>query len=215
MSTLNLPDFQTPPATRTRRSHAERRETTRTQLLDAAMAVVQARGYQGATVFEVAKQAGVTPGALQHHFGTKTGLLQAVVDELVARNAAPHMAWPDPALPLAERAQQFVQALWQQVYAPERFLVAWQVYLGCVGDPELAAYIQHRRKDLEGLLHSRSRAVFPELDGQADADAFVDLLLSSLRGLGLSCRFGPTESVVQGQLQQLVRLLVLRCQHPG
>ena len=68
--------------------HAERSEATRAQLIQAAIQVVRDKGYQGASVFEVAKAAGLTPGAFQHHFGTKAVLMMRVVDELEERYPA-------------------------------------------------------------------------------------------------------------------------------
>ncbi|MHB1518039.1 MAG: TetR/AcrR family transcriptional regulator [Acidimicrobiales bacterium] len=55
----------------------------RSQLLAAALHVVASRGARGATVRTIAAAAGVTPGLVVHHFGTKERLL-AEVDALVA-----------------------------------------------------------------------------------------------------------------------------------
>jgi AcrR family transcriptional regulator len=58
---------------------------------DAAMALFAERGVAGVTVREVAAAAGVSPGLVMHHFGSKAGLKEAVdrrvarfVDELLA-----------------------------------------------------------------------------------------------------------------------------------
>jgi len=69
------------------RCQAERSRSTREHLIATTIDVVRERSYQGATVFEVAKAAGVTPGALQHHFGSKAVLMMRVVDEML-RNSA-------------------------------------------------------------------------------------------------------------------------------
>jgi AcrR family transcriptional regulator len=54
----------TQPATR--RTHAERRETTRLALLDAAVACLMEDGYAALTTRKVAERAGVSQGAQQH-----------------------------------------------------------------------------------------------------------------------------------------------------
>src|SRR5271154_6643145 len=59
----------------TRRTQAERRAATRTALLDAAIDCLAEEGYVNTTTRRVAERAGVTPGALQHHFATKAELL--------------------------------------------------------------------------------------------------------------------------------------------
>ena len=67
---------------RPRRSHAERRAATRRALLDAARALFAEKGYAGVTVEEVVRRAGVTRGALYHHFEDKRLLFGAVVEEI-------------------------------------------------------------------------------------------------------------------------------------
>ena len=67
---------------RTRRSHAERRAATRRALLDAARDLFAGKGYSEVTVEEVVRAAGVTRGALYHHFEDKRLLFRAVVEEV-------------------------------------------------------------------------------------------------------------------------------------
>ena len=57
----------------------DRSETTRTQILEAAMVCFARRGYDGASTAEIAKAAGVSQGIIFHHFGTKEGLFAAIV----------------------------------------------------------------------------------------------------------------------------------------
>ncbi len=56
-------------------------DETRTQLLAAAMRVVAARGYDGTRVAEIAREAGVTTGAIYNHFDSKADLLTAAIGE--------------------------------------------------------------------------------------------------------------------------------------
>lgn len=67
---------------RVRRSHAERRAATRRALLDAARGLFAEKGYAEVSVEEVVRAAGVTRGALYHHFEDKRLLLKAVVEEI-------------------------------------------------------------------------------------------------------------------------------------
>jgi AcrR family transcriptional regulator len=70
-----------PPARR-RRSQAERSATTRQALLDAGRTLFAERGFAGAGQEEIVERAGVTRGALSHHFATKQGLFLAVVQDV-------------------------------------------------------------------------------------------------------------------------------------
>jgi AcrR family transcriptional regulator len=200
------------PSNKSVSRHADRSEATQAQLVQAAIQVVRERGYQGASVFEVAKAAGLTHGAIQHHFGTKAVLMTRVVDALLDANGSAAPGWPDASLPLAKRAHDTLQLLWQRVYEPERFLVAWQVYLGCRADDTVLRYIADKRQSQQIQLIDRFLHLFPELPDSADTRSLFDLVLSTLRGMGLVRLFGPADASMAAQLDQLAALLVQRCQ---
>lgn len=65
-----------------RRSQAERRAATRGALLGAGRELFAAGGYAGVTTEELVRRAGVTRGALYHHFEDKRGLFRALVEEV-------------------------------------------------------------------------------------------------------------------------------------
>lgn len=69
---------------RERLTNVERQAQTRKRLLAAAAAVFARRGFHGASVEEVASEAGYTTGALYHQFKGKSDLFQALLDEHVA-----------------------------------------------------------------------------------------------------------------------------------
>jgi AcrR family transcriptional regulator len=74
-----------------RRSQAEA-ERTRWRILDRAERLFSLRGYRGVSVRELSRACGVQPFTIQHHFGSKLGLYQAVLsrwdDEILSRVGA-------------------------------------------------------------------------------------------------------------------------------
>jgi AcrR family transcriptional regulator len=61
---------------------AEQSEATRTALVDAARELFGEHGYAVVSTEEIVQQAGVTRGALYHHFRDKQDLFAAVVEEM-------------------------------------------------------------------------------------------------------------------------------------
>ena len=59
-------------------------DITRSKILQAAYQEIHVQGFQSASMSEILRKAGVTKGALYHHFENKMALGYAVVDEVVA-----------------------------------------------------------------------------------------------------------------------------------
>lgn len=197
------------PGRPARVTRADRARATREHLIATTIDVVRQRSYGQATLFEVAKAAGVTPGALQHHFGSRAVLMLEVLQAILQADDDRGVPWPDAAQPLPARAEALVQALWTRLYEPPRFLAAWSVYFGAAGEAELQPPIAAMRQRLAHGLHTRFAAVLPEASVRPGFDAFVDLVLSSLRGLGMARLFGANPAAEAAQHHQLVRLIVL------
>jgi AcrR family transcriptional regulator len=94
---------------RERRSHAERTAETRAKILAAVVESIAEVGFQRTTAVEITRRAGVTWGAVQHHFGDKDGILLAVLDDSFARFAARLEDVDVAGLALPARVELFVE----------------------------------------------------------------------------------------------------------
>jgi AcrR family transcriptional regulator len=70
-----------------RRRQQDRSRSTRAALVTAARKLFAEHGYAAVTAEEIVAAAGLTRGALRHHFGDKRELFQAVFEELEAEIA--------------------------------------------------------------------------------------------------------------------------------
>ncbi|HXH59497.1 TetR/AcrR family transcriptional regulator [Iamia sp.] len=92
----------------------ERRTQTRDALLAAGATLFAARGVAGASVDAIAHQAGRTSGALYDHFGSKEGLLFALLESWV--DDATQAITADQAA--ATTLEEWVAAMWHAVARP-------------------------------------------------------------------------------------------------
>ena len=95
-------------------SKAEQTEATRRALLGAARALFAERGFAETSTEAVVQKAGVTRGALYHHFRDKTDLFAAVFEdierELVEQLAARATATEDPVALIVTGVEVFLEA---------------------------------------------------------------------------------------------------------
>lgn len=86
------------PAKKTRRI-GSRSAATRSAILDAALQEFGARGFDGASMHEIARLAGVHTPQLSYHYGDKRGLWQAAIGLLLAELDTRLASILDPAKP--------------------------------------------------------------------------------------------------------------------
>ena len=103
-------DAPSPDSPRWQRRPTERRR----EILDAAALVFGERGFDSATLAQVAERAGVSAGTVQHYFGTKTSLFQEVVSDRFFSGAA-----EDEALLIHHRGSyaELLRALLERTWA--------------------------------------------------------------------------------------------------
>jgi AcrR family transcriptional regulator len=197
-----------------RRSHAERSQTTQQDLIAATIKLIAERGLDNASTFEIAKAAGVTQGALQHHFANKKALILRATTQLV--HSDDHNGqiafWPDPQLPLRQRAEDAISTAWRLTYGRPDYVTMWSIFMACRTDADLLHHMAIEREALRVRLARGFLQAFPELAGADGQESFANLVFSALRGMGVQEMFHPPAQLCAGQRAVLVDLLVQRCE---
>ncbi|HKJ24293.1 MAG TPA: TetR/AcrR family transcriptional regulator [Myxococcota bacterium] len=101
-----------------RRSHAERTAETRAKVMGAVVESIADVGFQRTTAAEITRRAGVSWGAVQHHFGDKEGILDAVLADSFARFAERLADVDLERLDLEARVDVFVDRAWEHFGSP-------------------------------------------------------------------------------------------------
>jgi TetR/AcrR family acrAB operon transcriptional repressor len=94
-------------ATRRQQTSGQSREL----ILDAAAELFAQKGYRQTTFVDVAERSGISRGSIPWHFGSKEGLLLAVLERSAAAFRAGLTAGPDPAGDLAADFDRVSQGL--------------------------------------------------------------------------------------------------------
>jgi AcrR family transcriptional regulator len=131
---------------RPRRTQAERSETTRKKLIEAALVLLRERGYGGLRSNEVSDRAGVSRGAQLHHFPTKYELILATLQYLneqmlveSRRRAAAAQHSADPIADAIEDAKDF--------FFNDYFFVSLAITMGDARDEDLMRHTVPMSRD--------------------------------------------------------------------
>lgn len=141
--------------TQVRQSRSSMIEATRAKLIAAARSAFAQHGYAQASMDELTAQAGLTRGALYHHFGGKPGLLAAVFAQIDA-----------------EMDERMEQVLRSHSDPWEGFLAYCRAYLAMAQEPEI------RRIVLQD-----ARAVLTGTEQGAQYQQCVQFMAAYLQGL--------------------------------
>jgi AcrR family transcriptional regulator len=143
-----------------RRTQAQRRETTRSKILDATVQSLVERGYAETTTAEVLALADVPRGTLLHHFPTKVDLLVAAVQHLARRRLdALSAEITTVGTTTAEGTDQFdalIDIMWRHFSSP-LFWAALELWTAARTDAALRSALMPVEKEVFGVLHERAR----------------------------------------------------------
>lgn len=181
-----------------------RSDETRGRILDAAFAVLKERGFVGLTTPEVAQRAGVSRGALVHHFPSKLELVAAAMEHVLGIALADGLRLAESARHSGNPAEALLKDT-QAFYFSDCFFIGLDMLLAGGKDPALKdtaiTLVGNYRRPVE----RQWLAVIEELGLSAELSEDLLLLTVSLvRGFGVRHLWAPDPA----QVQRLLRLWV-------
>jgi AcrR family transcriptional regulator len=173
-----------------RRTQADRRADTRSRLLRAAAELFASQGYDAVSVDEVAAAADRSSGALYAHFGSKHGLLKALLESWQETTAAVVQA----EFAVAPNTAARMEALWRNIADPpddlgaEWLLLEHELWLRAVRDPEVGEGLRRRYAQVRtSMSEGFGELGMPAEIGQGLASQIFALLI----GLDMQRRIDP------------------------
>jgi AcrR family transcriptional regulator len=168
-----------------RRTQQERRASTRKALLEATIQCLVEQGYAGTTTRAVSERAGVSTGALQHHFTSKEELVSEAIGYLAGKLTAQLIEQGVPSASSRRHlTEQLVDYLWRTLNGP---LMAAATELGVAGrtDPLLRErLVEAQHQALEGVPLAAGQ-LFPEQAARPDFIGLISTVLAAMRGVVL------------------------------
>jgi len=116
---------------RGRRTQADRTAATRSRIIAAVLESISEVGFHRTTANEVTRRAGVTWGAVQHHFGGKDGMLVAVLEASFEHFASQLEDIPTSGPSLEERAALFIDGAWAH-FSSSQYRCTFEILLDSV-----------------------------------------------------------------------------------
>ena len=173
----------------------------REELAEATARVIARVGVDGASMREIAAEAGWTTGTLVHYFANKHELLDFTLRASIERRSARRSERVDLSPADALRA-----TLTSALPTDDDTRVHWIVTVALAGaaasDEMLAATQRDAYRDFRGYLVDLLTAIDPTL-GDADALSEAERLIGLVDGIALQALFDPTSWPADRQLRAL------------
>lgn len=166
---------------------AQKSAATRQSIVEAAIQCFVDLGYAGTTTTRIAQAAGLSRGAMLHHFPSKIDIVKAAVEELHAKRLKAFRKSVSAAPPAGKgRVHLAVQAYWQHVRHP-MFVAFFELSVAARTDPELETILKPAQAAFDEEWYRTATEAFPEW--QSDKAAFdiaLDLSRYLLEGMAVS-----------------------------
>lgn len=182
---------------------------TKARLVEAAIRCLVKYGYSKTTTPKVAEEAGLSRGAMLHHFENGNQLMQATIIELHHKRLR---AFRRAAESREHNVRTLVRAYWDQMLRPN-FIAFQELAIAARTDKELSAILEPVRIEFRERWYDLAIQLFP--DWHRDLKSFdLALALSQnmLEGLAINrLTHGVDEGMIEAVLENLEQqILALR-----
>lgn len=180
---------RTPPSSpRTHRTQEQRRAQTRGSLLDATIECLVELGYPRTSMQEICARAGVSKGAFQHHYASKSELMADAVQHLTIRLQQQRAPAAAELRGSPDRIAAAIDLLWN-AYSGTLATAAMELWIAARTDPELRRAI----RPVDRALGRSTLELLTGLSGDLPEERMQTLFwltVNLTRGLALDAELG-------------------------
>lgn len=167
-----------------KRGSSKSSERSRAAVIDAAIHCLATEGYQGATSNRIARQAGLSWGVIQYHFGDRAGIYRAVLDATIDGYVIEldQLAALSPGLAPEQRLRILAEKMWALLDHPG-YLASIELLHNLPRDPNMAIDSHSYAKKWGERIAKLWQAVFPEFPVRHKGSAQArQIFFAALRG---------------------------------
>jgi AcrR family transcriptional regulator len=175
-----------PPLSRPRPrrlTQAERREATRTALLDATIGSLVEFGYAGTTTARVAELAGVSRGAQLNYFASKAELVSAAVAHL-AQKRIDELRAQIATFPEGDRIPAVLDVIWD-AHQGEVFDATLELWVASRTDAGLRASVVALERNVTAAAVEAAVEILADQEPRPTLREDLEFVLATVRGLAL------------------------------
>ena len=196
---------------RERRSNPDRTAEMKARLLETATACLIETGYAQTSNLDVCKRAGVSNGALLHHFQTRESFMVAVMERLYEKftqEVSSEVAAIEPGTNPIDHA---VDVLWLAMETGE-FKAIVEIWIAAANDEDLSRRVLPVMEQFAASLDEIMHPFFSEHSAEVgQVSDVLDLMFYAVQGMGLDrMAYGPNSTAqgVRPLLKKMLRLAI-------
>jgi AcrR family transcriptional regulator len=154
----------------------------RRRILDATVVCLQEYGYAGTTIGQVVAKAGITRGALAHHFAAKSELVATAVGYIAATRTTELIARGQHARDAEDPIDAGLELLWSAHQGP-MFVAVAELWVAARTDPELQRRIAYMEQATNAIVVELAKALFGPAGADPEVRNLVYTAMDVVRGI--------------------------------
>lgn len=179
---------------------------TRDSILDAAVQCFVEIGYAATTTAKIAEVAGVSRGAMLHHFASKTELVQAAIEHLhrkLLELYAGSIAAITSDLDVDERNRRGLRGYWNYLTS-DLFIAYHELCVAGRTDPELQSILEASIARFDNAVREANHKLFPEWASKGELFGFaMDITKFLMEGMAVAQIVSQKEQRVERMIRYL------------
>lgn len=183
------------------------------KVINAGISAIANDGFHHSSTNKIAKLAGVTWGTLQHQFGDKARLLEAILEFCINDLINQLNNSINANTPIEDRVDQLIEAIWHNQQT-ESNRAMQEILIGVQTDPELRQRFNPTMQKLRDLYNAQWQQLFSDFAmEESESDAIKQLTYSTLRGLASDLPLRSTDTAIHGAKAILKQTLTQLFKH--